>query len=81
VDISVIPIGNSKGIRLSKTILEKYNITDKVELILEQGYMILKSKTEPRAGWDNAFKNMHDSGDDQLLIQDVFDEEDFEEWT
>jgi antitoxin MazE len=81
MDISVIPIGNSKGIRLSKTILEKYNITDKVELILEQGYMILKSKTEPRAGWDNAFKNMHDSGDDQLLIQDVFDEEDFEEWT
>ena len=43
MDISVIPIGNSKGIRLSKTILEKYNITDKVELILEQGYMILKS--------------------------------------
>ncbi|MFZ4101183.1 MAG: AbrB/MazE/SpoVT family DNA-binding domain-containing protein [Sphingobacterium thalpophilum] len=81
MDISVIPIGNSKGIRLSKTILEKYNITDKVELILEQGYMILKSKTEPRSGWDNAFKNMHDSGDDQLLIQDVFDEEDFEEWT
>jgi antitoxin MazE len=81
MDISVIPIGNSKGIRLSKTILEKYNITDKVELILEQGYMILKSKTEPRSGWDNAFKNMHDSGDNQLLIQDVFDEEDFEEWT
>jgi antitoxin MazE len=81
MDISVIPIGNSKGIRLSKTILEKYNITDKVELILEQGYMILKSKTEPRSGWDNAFKNMHDSGNDQLLIQDVFDEEDFEEWT
>jgi antitoxin MazE len=81
MDISVIPIGNSKGIRLSKTILEKYNITDKVELILEQGYMILKSKTEPRSGWDNAFKNMHNSGNDQLLIQDVFDEEDFEEWT
>ncbi|MFA6944627.1 MAG: AbrB/MazE/SpoVT family DNA-binding domain-containing protein [Pedobacter sp.] len=81
MDISVIPIGNSKGIRLSKTILEKYNITDKVELILEQDYMILKSKSEPRSGWDNAFKSMHDSGDDQLLIQDVFDDEDLEEWT
>jgi len=81
MDISVIPIGNSKGIRLSKTILEKYNITDKVELILEQDYMILKSKSEPRSGWDNAFKNMHDSGDDQPLIQDVFEDEDLEEWT
>ncbi|OYX94757.1 MAG: MazF family transcriptional regulator [Sphingobacteriia bacterium 35-40-5] len=74
-------MGNSKGIRLSKTILEKYNITDKVELILEQGYMILKSKSEPRSGWGNAFKSMRDRGDDQLLIQDVFEDEDLEEWT
>lgn len=81
MDIAVIPIGNSKGIRLSKTILEKYNITNKVELILEQDYMILKSKSEPRLGWDNAFKIMHDSGDDQLLIQDLFEDEDLEEWT
>ena len=47
MDISVIPIGNSKGIRLSKTLLEKYNITDKVELILEKGYIILKPKSVP----------------------------------
>lgn len=81
MDISVIAIGNSKGIRLSKTILEKYNITDKVELILEKGYMILKPKSEPRSGWEDAFKTMHDNGDDQLLIQDVFENEDLEEWT
>ena len=80
MDISVIPIGNSKGIRLSKTILEKYNITDKVELILEKGYMILKPKSEPRAGWENTFKSMHENGDDKLLIQDVFEDEDLEEW-
>ncbi|MFN5384981.1 MAG: AbrB/MazE/SpoVT family DNA-binding domain-containing protein, partial [Bacteroidota bacterium] len=29
MEIPIIKIGNSKGIRLSKTILEKYNITDK----------------------------------------------------
>lgn len=80
MDISVIPIGNSKGIRLSKTILEKYNIKDKVELILEKDYMILKPKSEPRAGWENAFKSMHENGDDKLLIQDVFEDEDLEEW-
>lgn len=81
MDISVIPIGNSKGIRLPKTILEKYNITDKVELILEKGYMILKPKSEPRTGWENAFKSMHENGEDKLLIQDVFEDEDLEEWT
>ena len=59
MDISVIPIGNSKGIRLSKTLIEKYNITDKVELILEKGYIILKPIPEPRKNWEKAFKKMH----------------------
>jgi antitoxin MazE len=80
MELSVINIGNSKGIRLSKTILEKYSIHDKIELILEKGYIILKPKTEPRKGWEKAFKKMHENGDDQLLIDDVFEEENFEEW-
>ena len=80
MDISVIPIGNSKGIRLPKTLLEKYNITDKVELILEKGYIILKPKSEPRKDWEKAFKIMHENGEDKLLINDVFEEENLEEW-
>ena len=80
MELSVINIGNSKGIRFSKTILEKYNITDKVELILEKGYIILKAKSEPRSGWGKAFKKMHEQGDDSLLINDVFDDENLEEW-
>jgi len=81
MELTVINIGNSKGIRLSKTILEKYNITDKIELILEKGYIILKSKSEPRKNWEIAFKKMHENGDDQLLMNDVFEEENFEEWS
>ena len=42
METAIIKIGNSKGLRLSKTILEKYNIKDKVELILEMGQIILK---------------------------------------
>ncbi len=80
MELSVINIGNSKGIRLSKTILEKYSISDKIELILEKGYIILKPKTEPRKGWEKAFKRMHKNGDDQLLMDDVFEDENFEEW-
>jgi len=81
MELSVINIGNSKGIRLSKTILEKYSISDKIELIMEKGYIILKPKAEPRKGWDKAFKKMHENGDDQLLMDDVFDDENFEEWS
>ncbi len=80
MDISIVPIGNSKGIRLSKTLLEKYNIKDKVELILEKGYIILKPKAEPRKDWEKAFKKMHESGDDKPLMNDVFEDENFEEW-
>ncbi|NGM60408.1 AbrB/MazE/SpoVT family DNA-binding domain-containing protein [Sphingobacterium sp. SGG-5] len=74
MELSIINIGNSKGIRLSKTILEKYSINDKVELILEKGYIILKPKTEPRKNWEKAFKKMHANGDDQLLMNDLFEE-------
>ena len=72
MEISVIPIGNSKGIRLAKSLLDKYNITDTVELILEKGFIILKPKTTPRKNWEKSFKKMHQNGDDKLLIDDVF---------
>ena len=80
MELSVINIGNSKGIRLSKTILEKYNIQDKIELILEKGFIVLKPKVEPRKDWEKAFKKMRENNDDQLLIDDVFEDEHFEEW-
>lgn len=79
--ISVINIGNSKGIRLSKTLLEKYNIQDKLELILEEEQIILKPTTTPRKGWEKSFQKMHENGDDALLLNDVFSDENFEEWT
>jgi antitoxin MazE len=80
MEIPVINIGNSKGIRLSKAILEQYNISDTLELILEKGRIILKPKSVPRKGWEKSFKQMHTNGDDTLLIDDVFEDETFEEW-
>ena len=77
--ISVITIGNSKGIRLSKTLIEKYNIQDKLELILEKDRIILKPARAPRKGWENAFRKMHEAGDDRQLIVDVFEDESLEE--
>lgn len=81
MDLSIIPIGNSKGIRLSKTLLEKYNIKDMVEIILEKEYIIIKPKSTPRKGWEKAFKKMHENNDDKPLMSDVFEDEDFEEWS
>lgn len=81
MEVSLISIGNSKGIRLSKTLIEKYNLQDTIELILEKEYIILKPKTKARKGWEKSFKKMHENGDDKLLVSDVFKDEDFEEWS
>ena len=80
MEVSVIKIGNSKGIRLSKTLLDKYNIQDTVEVILEKGQIVIKPLSRPRKGWEKAFKKMAENGDDRLLINDVFDDENHEEW-
>ncbi len=80
MEIPIVQIGNSKGFRLSKTLIDKYNIKDKVEIILEKGYIILKPISKPRKGWDIAFKEMNENGDDQLLFNDVFENENLEEW-
>lgn len=81
MEVQLINIGNSKGIRFPKAILDEYNISDKIELILEKGRIILKPKSNPRKGWEKSFKQMHENGDDKLLMDDIFDEEIFEEWT
>ena len=80
MEIPVIQIGNSKGIRLSKTLLERYGIKGKVELILEEDCIMLKPKHEPRKGWEEAFRQMHKNQDDTPLIDDVFEDESMEEW-
>ena len=81
MQVSLIKIGNSKGIRLSKTLIEKYNLRDTVELILEKGQIIIKPSSKPRKGWEKAFKEMAENGDDQLLFSDVFEDENLEEWS
>lgn len=80
MEISIIKIGNSKGLRLTKSILDRYNIKDKVELILQKGQIILKPLDTPRKGWEDSFKQMHKNGEDELLMNDVFEDENFEEW-
>ena len=78
MQVNIIQIGNSKGIRLSKALMEQYKLHDKVELTLEKDCIIIKPVDEPRKGWAEAFAQMHANGDDKLLIDDVFEDEDWD---
>lgn len=81
MEVSIVKIGNSKGLRLSKNVIEKYNIKESVEMILEEEQIIIRPVAKPRKGWDEAFKEMNTNKDDRLLIDDVFnDENPPEEW-
>ncbi|AKP49977.1 AbrB/MazE/SpoVT family DNA-binding domain-containing protein [Cyclobacterium amurskyense] len=80
MEISVVKIGNSKGIRLSKTLIERYNIKGRIDLILEKDQIVLRPLATPRKGWEKAFKEMNENGDDKLLIDDVFEDDHLDEW-
>lgn len=81
MDLPVIKIGNSRGIRLSKELIKKYNISDKVEIIEEDDHIVLRPSVKPRENWEEAFREMHLNNDDQLLIDDIFVDEIPEEWS
>lgn len=80
MEIPIINIGNSKGIRLPKVIIDEYGLVKSVELILEDDRIILKPVSKPREGWEEKFKEMAENNDDALLMDDVFEDENFEEW-
>jgi antitoxin MazE len=72
--VSVVQIGNSKGIRLPKTILEQCEISDKIDLEVVDKEIILKAiKNKPRDGWGEKFKLMAENGDDKLVIDETID--------
>jgi len=80
--VSVIPIGNSRGIRLPKAILEQLQIEDKLEMEIEEKRLILKPVSrKPREGWEAAFQTMTANSDDSLIIKESHEVEAFEwEW-
>ena len=78
----IIQIGNSKGLRLPKSIIEQCDLSNQVELIVDGTSLIIKAIEEektPRKDWDIAFKLMRKNNEDMLLIPGSFlDDEDFE---
>jgi len=54
--------------RLSSTILKQCGIGSKVEIEVRDNEIILKPIKSPREGWQDAFQQMNEFGDDGLII-------------
>lgn len=76
----IVQIGNSKGIRVPKVLLDYAQLPDEVELQAENGRLIVRAAQGPRAGWADAAKAMHDRGDDRLLDATTSSQFDEKEW-
>ena len=63
----VIKIGNSRGIRIPKAVIEQSGIKNEVELEIDGDKIIIKSLPENRNNWDRAFQKMKENHDDILL--------------
>jgi antitoxin MazE len=63
---NLIRIGNSRGVRIPKALIEQARLSETVELEGGEGGVIIRSAIKPRAGWDEAFRSMHEQGDDAL---------------
>ena len=76
----LIRIGNSRGIRLPKPVIEEAGLTDEVEVRVRDGAVVIYSTARPRAGWAEAAKTAASHDDDQLLDAPTETKFDREEW-
>ena len=66
MNINIVDIGTSKGIRIPKAILKQFNFKHSVSIeILPEG-LLIKANTEPRSGWAELFAASTSVADDDF---------------
>ena len=68
--IALVRIGNSRGVRIPKAFLEQCRLHDQVELELRHDHLVIRPASQPRSGWEDAFRPMRAHGDDTLLDEE-----------
>jgi antitoxin MazE len=76
----VIRIGNSRGVRLPKTLIEEAGLQKEVDIIARQGRIIISPIGKPRSGWDESAKQLHALGQDRLLDEVTGTSFDAKDW-
>jgi antitoxin MazE len=66
----IIRIGNSRGLRIPKAVLEQCGMKRAVNLEITDHSLIITPCEETRSGWTKAFELMAKNKDDELLDTD-----------
>ena len=79
--VKLVRIGNSRGIRIPKAILEQCGLREAAELRVEKDRLVIAREQRPRQGWEEAFLAAGPSSKDELLLEalpsNAFDREDW----
>jgi len=82
-DVKLVPIGNSKGIRISKSLLQKYGFGNSLLLEETERGLLLRKKGGSELSWEDTYKAMakeKESWDDfDATLLDGLEDEGFED--
>jgi len=76
----IIQIGNSRGVRIPRALLEQAHLTEEVQLEAAPNQIVIRSAHAPREGWETAFRLMAQRGDDALIDEATSNSFDETEW-
>jgi antitoxin MazE len=82
MDIKLIPIGNSKGIRIPKSLLQKYGLSGPLLLEETNKGLLLRKKEDNKLSFEDTYRAMaaeKENWDDMdVVLLDGLAQEDFE---
>ncbi len=76
----LIRIGNSRGVRLPKPLIEQAGLEDEVELDVQDGAIVIRAPIDARTGWADAARALRERGESELLDEPTPSHFDEEEW-
>jgi antitoxin MazE len=76
----LIQIGNSRGVRLPKPLIEEAGLEVEVDIRARKGEIVIRPAGKPRSGWEAAAKRLHELKADTLMDKETPTSFDTEEW-
>jgi antitoxin MazE len=63
----LVSVGNSRGVRIPKALLEQTGLAEEVEMEIHDHSILIRPVSKTRENWGQAFAQMARKGDDVLL--------------
>ncbi|MCW5731789.1 MAG: AbrB/MazE/SpoVT family DNA-binding domain-containing protein [Alphaproteobacteria bacterium] len=79
--VKLVPIGNSRGVRIPRAIIEQCGLGEEIEMRVEDRHVVLAPLRGARDGWADAFAKAAPAKLDKPLLPDRLAHSwDAEEW-